>query len=619
MSFEAGLTLGPAHRPDEYRLLQRVKAGGEGEVWRAERTDRDGARDLCAVKILRPHGPRASEEEIERWRARWEDSAVRANQLSVPGLVVPLCFVGAAPHPPGAPGGGQVPYLVSRWVDGPQLQVWAQESAAAPAERLDVLVRLCRIVDELHDLGWAHRDISHANVLVDAAGRPHLIDLTFLARLDRPLRTRVGTPGFGAAEEERLGAPPSTAKDAFSVGALARILLVPDARIRDTARVAALTGEELEEAGYSTAAVDWLLRALDPDPAGRPSPLTPWAERLRELVAAGPAPRHGCLSLTADARDRPVVVTGGPQGLRRWSTSAEPSRLTGGGPQGVRAVAVVRDGAGRLVTAALDRYEMLWLGTEADGWEQVRYGARGLATLVSPFGEALIWTAQATGLCLLRLRPDGGREEQTVPDVWPARVLTAAWDADGTPAVVVAEEGRVTHWTWPLAPGAGPGPSPSPSPGPVPAPAPAPAPVPVPVPVPATMLAAGARQAALAVNHWGELTARLLDASGLVHPLTRHFSGVWEPDGAPAPGTESLLVTLRGGRGGAQATPDGLAVDTGAHAELLGGSAASLPALHLGRDGRLLAAAVIDGDQVCCWQEDWDGSWQPVPLVADRP
>ncbi|MFG2819842.1 serine/threonine protein kinase [Kitasatospora sp. NPDC048365] len=586
-----GLTLGPPHSPDEYRLVRRVKAGGEGEVWQTERTDRDGARDLCAVKILKPYGPRATEDEIDRWRARWEDSAIRANQLSIPGLVVPLCFIGVAPHPPGAGSPGRVPYLVSRWVDGPQLQDWARQTAAGPAERLDVLVRLCRIVDELHDSGWAHRDISHGNVLVDGAGRPHLIDLTFLARLDRPLRTRVGTPGFGSADEESPGGPPTTAKDAFSVGALARILLVPDARIRDTARVAALAGEELEEAGYATATVDWLLRALDPDPERRPRPLTPWAERLRELVATGPGPQYTCLSLTTDVRDRPVLVAGSAHGLHRWSTSTDtPTLPVGGGPRGVREAAVVRDGAGNLVTAAVDRYDVLWIGTGANGWERVRFHARGLAALVSPRGEALVWTAADSGLCLHRVRPDGSRDEQHVALARPARVLSAVWDPDGRPAVLVGEDDRTSQWTWPLEPGTG--------------------------PFPSVMLHVGARRGTAAVTAWGELTARLLDGAGREHTVICHFSGIWEAEPATPFGPERHTLTIRGGLAAATAGPHGFAVSTPATA--LAHShpgTAALPALHLTRDGRLLAAAVVDGE-VRCWHEDWDGSWHPVDLLA---
>ncbi|MFI6445879.1 serine/threonine protein kinase [Kitasatospora sp. NPDC050543] len=603
--WEAGQTFGPDRNPEQYRLLDFIHRGGEGEVWQAERADRDGTRDLWAVKILSPFDGDGTPEETARWQARWDDSVSRANQLSQEGIVVPLCFEWAAPrfpHLPPHPGGGTVPYMVSRWVEGLQLDAWAQQGPASPVERLDVLVRLCRTVDRLHDSGWVHRDISHANVLVDRAGEPHLIDLTFLARVGRPLTVPVSTEGYAIGDEEQRDRPPSPAKDCFAVGALARLLLVPHLRVPETVRLVALAGEQVEEAGFGAEAADWLLRALALDPAHRPRPLTPWAERLRDLVARGPGPRIGCLALAVDAHDQPVAVPAGPQGPAVLTGSPAPAGrgrppALPGAPRGVRQVALARDGLGALVIAAVDRYDVLWLGTATAGWEQAAHGVRGVAAATSPFGEALFWTSHRTGLRLLRVPPGGAPVAATVPDGWPSRVLTAAWDELGRPAVLVSSEQRVTHWTWPLEPGA--------------------------EPEPVTVCARPVGSGALALNRWGELTAWLLDDRGQQQRFTRHFSGVWESDTPATPGIDRIaLLSIRQGAVRASAGPRGLTVESepsraGSTPLVLCDQPATLPALAQGRDGRLFAAALVGPEheaELRCWQEDWDGSWLPVDL-----
>lgn len=64
--------------------------------------------------------------------------------------------------------------LVMEWVDGRSL-------AEVPADQItdDLLVRLWVEVDKLHRAGIAHRSLRTANVMVNGAGRPRLVDFSF--------------------------------------------------------------------------------------------------------------------------------------------------------------------------------------------------------------------------------------------------------------------------------------------------------------------------------------------------------------------------------------------------------------------------------------------------------
>ncbi|MFI2645560.1 hypothetical protein [Streptomyces sp. NPDC018610] len=604
-----GHTFGPASNPDEYELRELFHRGGEGELWRARRTWRDGTRTSHAVKIL-PTEALESPEKLGVWRGRWNDSVHAANGITIAGLIRSTCIDGVQPHVRGEPTEPGGVYLIGPWQEGTRrVDQWARESTDPPAERLRVLVRLSRIIDELHDAGWTHRDISGGNVLVDGAGTPFLIDLTFLTRLDQAISVVVSTPGYATPDEETHGQLPGRSKDCLGVGVLARVLLLPHLPLYERVQdLAAAVPEELAAVGYSDGVAACLLRALDTDPSKRPGRLLPWVEELRRLVAADPDPGQLCMALTTDALDRPVVAVGGDRGPR-WFTAVAPDGGPGGSPLlphdgrplDVRELATVRDARGDVVVAAVDGGGLLWTGDRDSGWT-VRTGhARGLAVLGSARGEVLVWTAQPEGVLCLRLSSDGSPPRQEEFAAAPgSRVLAAAWDAAGRAAVLVAEPDRVVHCTWPAHPGH--------------------------LPEWATVRAVAAVRGTIALHRgWGELEAALVTADGTRFSLSRHHSGApWQS--VESSREASSRVELRGIRQGiarATAGPEGLTVVTETNVgreaseptrtHLLHAGPARLVGLHVGRDGNLHVAALVDGN-VRCWSETWAEEWAPVAL-----
>ncbi|MGX1540877.1 hypothetical protein [Streptomyces adustus] len=609
--WQPGQTLGSSEEPDEYRLVQYIASGGEGELWKAVREDRYGHEEFHAVKILHSQYC-ASDESLQKWTQRWNDNFHDVLQLhNVPGLVRSRVVKGPQPHPKGRPGDDRGLYLIGAWAtDASRLDDWARDCAAPPAERLRALVGLCETVDSLHRYGWVHRDISAGNVMVDSAGNTLLIDLTFLLRLNRAITVPIGTGGYADSDAEQRGGLPSVGKDRRAVGVLARVLLLPHEPISqgELSYVAAVAPGELADAGYSGAVIDCLMEVLGEHEYTRAQQLTDWGRRLVELVAAEPDRRQVCVAITVDARDRLVAVTGGDTGLR-WhvpaGTDILPDSLPalGGGPRTVRDLVLVRDGHGRLVAAAVDGAGKLWIGTPSDGdaegngdgWQDPVADARGVAALVSPHGETLVWTATPDRLVMVGVPAEGYPRRRAVQTVAGSRVLGATWDAHGLPAVLVTGSDGVWHWTWPL--GAA-------------------------EPHRAQVCRVAAVGGSLALNRsWGELEAWVLGEDGVEHHLTRHHSGSsWEAlSDLPATGGRMAMHSVHQGIVRVHAGPTGVALTMESSAprveQTLDGGAAGPLALHQSRDGAVHVAAVVDG-RPRCWAESWSQDWVPVELRA---
>ncbi len=105
-------------------------------------------------------------------------------------------------------------WSVRPWIEGQLFDEAASRSTPDELARLvdDLLAALA----ELHASGWLHRDIKSENIIVDAAGKPHLIDLELSALAGSS--ASAGTAGHMAPEVlQGRAASPST--DLFALGA----------------------------------------------------------------------------------------------------------------------------------------------------------------------------------------------------------------------------------------------------------------------------------------------------------------------------------------------------------------------------------------------------------------
>jgi serine/threonine-protein kinase len=194
------------HQIGAYRITGLIGQGGMGAVYRGERAAGD-FEHVAAIKLIRPGA--LSDTLIDRFRRERQTLA----RLSHPHIA--RLFDG------GETEAGQ-PYLVMEYVDGRPLDAWLDEDRPSRADRLDLFLKVCAAVAYAHRNLIIHRDLTPANILVDRADQPKLIDFgiarpTNEAGGDLPHQT--ATPGF-APPERTAGAPATTLTDIFALGRL---------------------------------------------------------------------------------------------------------------------------------------------------------------------------------------------------------------------------------------------------------------------------------------------------------------------------------------------------------------------------------------------------------------
>jgi hypothetical protein len=195
----AGERVGP------YRLLRPLGHGGMGEVWLAERADGLFERQV-ALKLP---------------RGRWADGEAFARETGLIARlehprIARLYDAGLEPGPDGLPR----PYLAMAFVEGLPLDE-AAAGLALPA-RLRLFVTVARTVAYAHGRLVLHRDLKPANVLVDAEGRPHLLDFGIAAVLGAvgpAVPPPACTPRY-AAPELLQGGELSVQVDVYALGVM---------------------------------------------------------------------------------------------------------------------------------------------------------------------------------------------------------------------------------------------------------------------------------------------------------------------------------------------------------------------------------------------------------------
>eukprot|EP00913_Durusdinium_trenchii_P006225 g5837.t1 len=165
-----------------YRITGVLGEGGMGTVYRAEQLE---PRREVALKVIR--GGLVTDQIVRRFRREAEVLA----RLSHPGIA-PVHAVGIA----GA-GRRRIPFIAMELVDGESLTSYAQIRSLGTRERLGLIADVCDAVGHAHERGVIHRDLKPANILVDASGRPRVLDFG-IARLTehdvntQTLRTEAG-------------------------------------------------------------------------------------------------------------------------------------------------------------------------------------------------------------------------------------------------------------------------------------------------------------------------------------------------------------------------------------------------------------------------------------------
>lgn len=207
-------------RVGNYRLIDRIDAGGMGVVFLARRDD-DSYEQEVAIKLIRPLHLAAGTGFRRQMLARFEQERALLARLRHPNIARIL---------DGGRTAAGLPWLAMEYVDGQPLTAWCERHAAGVRERLRLLVKVCAGVQEAHRHLIVHRDLKPENILVGADGEPRLLDFGIARALeegdgDAAAGTLTAmTPAYASPEQVRRQ-PLTTASDVYSLGVLLYQLL----------------------------------------------------------------------------------------------------------------------------------------------------------------------------------------------------------------------------------------------------------------------------------------------------------------------------------------------------------------------------------------------------------
>jgi len=186
-------------RVGSYNLIERLGAGGMGDVWLARH---QLLARPAAIKIVREPEVGGGDEGHVR-RQRFAREAQVTSELQSPHTVQLYDF--------GITDAGN-PYYVMERLRGMDLQRMIDRHGPVPPERaVFMIAQACHSLSEAHALGLVHRDIKPANLFACRLG-PHydfvkVVDFGVVARHTRPKQAQIttvgtvlGTPAYLAPE-----------------------------------------------------------------------------------------------------------------------------------------------------------------------------------------------------------------------------------------------------------------------------------------------------------------------------------------------------------------------------------------------------------------------------------
>ena len=280
----AGETLG------RYRLVERIGAGGMGEVWKAHdaRLDR-----VVAIKMLL-RGALGDEGGRERFRRE----ATALSRLSHAGIATIFDFDSEQEHD----------FLVMEFVAGGTLEARLQAGALPLEEVRSIGAAVADALEDAHRQGVLHRDLKPGNVALTVDGKPKILDFGLALLLSGEAMTgrltQAGTV-MGSlaymAPEQLAGEPEDPRTDLYGLGVTLFELASgqrPFTQERPQALMFAVINTPAPSVRSLRPAVsedlDRLIAScLEKDRSHRPPSAAAVAEALRSLPdvrASGPAP-----------------------------------------------------------------------------------------------------------------------------------------------------------------------------------------------------------------------------------------------------------------------------------------------------------------------------------------
>ena len=283
-----------------YRLLRRIGDGGMGTVYLAESLEAPDAPPV-ALKLLRFDAPDL------RQRFALEKRILAS--LDHPAIAA---LLDAGTTVDGAP------YLVLEYVEGLPLTEFARRNGLSAQARAALMIEVLAAVQYAHGRLVLHRDLKPSNILVQANGRPKLLDFGIAKLIGAGQRglTLTGpgpmTPEYASPEQVR-GLEMDTVSDVYALGVVLYELLT-DQRPYDLSRA---TPSEVE-------------RTICTEMPPRPSARVPRLARDFDHIVAkalAKAPRDRYRSCAELAEDLQRLLDGLPVRARAATLGYRASRF----------------------------------------------------------------------------------------------------------------------------------------------------------------------------------------------------------------------------------------------------------------------------------------------------
>ncbi len=158
-----------------YKIIEKIGAGGMGEVYLAEDTKLDRK---VALKFLPPH--LCQDEDC---RARFKREAQAAAKLNHPNIVT-IYEVGDHKGRP---------YFAMEHVAGNPLREFSRMGELGIERVIELAIQICDGLEAAHSEKITHRDIKPSNIIIDSHGRAKILDFGLAAVQGQEHLTQTGS------------------------------------------------------------------------------------------------------------------------------------------------------------------------------------------------------------------------------------------------------------------------------------------------------------------------------------------------------------------------------------------------------------------------------------------